>query len=168
MVLGALAASMLLTFDLSQQKLTEDVLHHVCNPKLFIKILISSLLISHLTLLTMHQIQPFLLVGPSKKEWQAPSHTWHLTKCKGQQEYCCISTVALSPYHQSSAQLHSFTSHLCHAEANGAQSEHECVIARWANSTTRGENIIPYCVAVDLSLLPSFGNRVGVAGGQRG
>lgn len=94
MVLGALAASMLLTFYLSQQKLTEDVLRHVCNPKLFIKILISSLLISHLTLLTMHQIQPFLWVGPSRKEWQAPSHTWHLTKRKGQQEYCCISTVA--------------------------------------------------------------------------
>lgn len=65
---------MLLTLHFSQQKFTEDVLQHVCNTQTFIKILGRSLLISHLMLL-IHHILPFLLVGPSGKEWQTPPNT---------------------------------------------------------------------------------------------
>lgn len=90
--LGALPASMLLTLHFSQQKFTEYVLQHVCNIQMFIKILGTSLLISQLMLL-MHHVLPFLLVGPSGKESQTPSHIWYLTKHKIQQKYGCISTV---------------------------------------------------------------------------
>lgn len=163
-VLGALPACILSTFHFSQEKFTEDVLQHVCNAQMFIKISGRSLPIAHLMVLT-HQILPFLLGGPHGKEWQAPSHVWYLTikyikYSRNMAAFLlCQGGVALFSW-----QLHFFTSCLCLSEANGAQPEHKCALH--AEHYVGEKQPFPYHVPVDQSLLPSFRNRV--AGGQWG
>lgn len=159
---------MLLTFDFSRQKFAEDVLQHVCNPKLFIQTLIS-----HRALLARHQTQPFLLVGPSGKGRQAPSHTWRFIRREGQQEYCFIPTVAgwrcpvPAPPKLCTATLFRFISVPLRSRWSPIWTPvRRCMVGQ--HSTMWGiKHKFPYHLPVDLSFPPSFGNRVGVAGGQR-
>lgn len=151
-------ACMLSTFHFSQQKFTEDVLRHVSNTQIFIKMLGRSLLISHLMLL---MILPSLLVGPSGKEWQTPPHIWYLTKEKIQQECDCNSTVPgwCCPVPAMTAL---FPLHIC-VSLKPMEPSLNTSVPLHAEHYVGEKQPFSNHVPVDQNLLPAFRN--GVAGG---
>lgn len=154
-----LAACTLLTFYFPLQKCTEDVLK------------LSSLLISHLMFLIMHQIQPLLLVAQSThKRTRSPITHPTFKEFRWQQEYCCISTVAgwccPVPAPPCAATLFHFTPVVLWSQWSPIRPwVCHCILGQHTTMCEE-KHKFPCHVPENLSLLPFLGDRVGVAGGQ--